>query len=73
MTRSFPAQGGRFLFHWVRAASLGLFALFALGSAFAAFPEKPIRLVVAFPPGSSTDIVRELLGKKCRSHLVNRL
>jgi tripartite-type tricarboxylate transporter receptor subunit TctC len=66
MTRSFLRQGApsRSNWHWGHKGFLGLAALFAVASAFAAFPDKPIRLIVAFPPGSSTDIVARIVGQK---------
>ena len=41
-----------------------LAALSMVGICHAAFPEKPIRFVVAFAPGSSTDIVARLIGEQ---------
>ena len=45
---------------------LGLFALLIVGSPAAqtTYPEKPIRLIVGFPPGNTTDTVARLLGQK---------
>ena len=48
----------------IRHLALGaIFSTLAF-SAHAVFPDKPIKLVVAFPPGSSTDIVARVVGQK---------
>ena len=47
----------------------GLFAAAGLGVAQPAFPSKPIRLIVAFPPGGSTTVVARLLGQKLTERL----
>jgi tripartite-type tricarboxylate transporter receptor subunit TctC len=41
----------------VRSLALAGLGVLGLGSAVAAWPEKPIRIVVAFPPGATTDII----------------
>ena len=45
---------------------LGLIALLIVGSPAAQtnYPEKPIRIIVGFPPGSVPDVVARLLGQK---------
>ena len=45
--------------------TLALVLLFAAGSVLAqGFPSKPIHMVVAFPPGGSTDLAARALGEK---------
>lgn len=46
-----------------RAALLVVAALFA-ATAHAAFPEKPIRIIVPYPPGGTTDLLTRLIGQK---------
>ena len=46
-----------------------LLAMFGLGASpigleQASYPQKPIRLIVPFPPGGSTDIFSRMLGEK---------
>jgi tripartite-type tricarboxylate transporter receptor subunit TctC len=39
------------------------------GPAFAAFPERPIRIVIGFPPASATDIATRIIAAKMSSEL----
>jgi tripartite-type tricarboxylate transporter receptor subunit TctC len=44
-------------------ACIGLVSLMIFGMANAAYPEKPIRLVVPFAPGGGTDLIARTLGQ----------
>jgi tripartite-type tricarboxylate transporter receptor subunit TctC len=50
---------------FLRLAIAGCAALFAAGAAFAqGYPNKPVRLVISFTPGSSTDIIGRAVAAK---------
>lgn len=54
----------RFL-NYIVAASMAVSAVFAAGIATAqTFPDRAVRMVVAFPPGGATDIVARIFAKR---------
>jgi tripartite-type tricarboxylate transporter receptor subunit TctC len=46
-----------------RSILLGLMITGFSGGAFAAYPDKPIKLVVPYPPGGATDVIGRILAK----------
>ncbi len=60
------------MYHFLRTAALGLAALAALAPSAAtaqAWPDKPVTLIVPFPPGGSTDQVARAVGPRLAERL----
>jgi len=53
----------------LRGIAAALAALLWLGPAAAAWPERPVRWIVAYPAGAGTDIVARLLGQRLSERL----
>ncbi|MGE5524552.1 MAG: Bug family tripartite tricarboxylate transporter substrate binding protein [Rhodospirillaceae bacterium] len=58
------SQGG-----WKVAVAMACMACAAAVSAQDKYPTKPIRLIVAFPPGGSTDIIARVVGQRLGERL----
>jgi tripartite-type tricarboxylate transporter receptor subunit TctC len=48
----------------LRLASAGVALCLSVGAAFAAYPERPIRFIIPFPPGGSTDVIARAMQPK---------
>lgn len=53
----------------VIAVLIALLLILPVQSGHAAFPERSIRLIVAFPPGGSIDVVARILAEKLRASM----
>lgn len=51
------------------AASLAAAALLALPAAAQGYPDKPVRLILPFPPGGSADFIARLLAEQLRAKM----
>ena len=51
---------------WLSRLLFGLLAMLVVGSPAAqtTYPEKPVRIIVGFPPGGPPDVLARLLGQK---------
>lgn len=54
---------------WLNALTLVAAVILGAGSAFAEYPERPIRLIVPFAEGGGTDIVARFVGAKLAERL----
>ncbi len=62
MTKSHgPAPSRRRIIKGALAAGIAAPAIFRIGSALAAFPDRPVRIVVANSPGGPSDIIARIM------------
>jgi len=54
---------------WLRAMAVASLGVLPLAPAFAAYPEKPVTIIVPFPPGGSTDMVARAIAPKLQAQL----
>jgi tripartite-type tricarboxylate transporter receptor subunit TctC len=56
----------RYHFNTVRRmmAGIALIAGFGATAAFAAYPDKPVKLVIPYPPGGATDVIGRIVGQR---------
>jgi tripartite-type tricarboxylate transporter receptor subunit TctC len=52
---------------WLGVAALAL--AFGAGSAFAQYPNKPIKMIVPYPPGGATDVIGRVLAQRLSTAL----
>lgn len=57
------------LFAFALCLAIGCLPAFSGYAQSSAYPERPIRLVVPFPPGSATDVVARQIGPKMAEHI----
>src|SRR6185436_15749183 len=48
----------------VRLAAAAVLAVFSAGAFAQAYPNKPVRMIVGFPPGGGTDVVARVISAK---------
>jgi tripartite-type tricarboxylate transporter receptor subunit TctC len=59
------AEGSRYARCWKRSlAALGMTAIAGVALAQDAFPSRPMRLIVSFPPGGGADLTARVVGQK---------